>query len=128
MILQRQGPLWRKITQANFTSDHIVVGGDFNHLEETTRRGVSGERQIHRHEAAAWHQMTLCYGLADAWRLDSFRKMTKKNFTFNNGRSEAHSALSRIDKFLVSQDIEERGETLGPLASFNYNMGPSPLS
>jgi hypothetical protein len=97
-----KAPLWRKITQADFTSDHIVVGGDFNHLEETTRRGVSGERQIHRREAATWHQMTLRYGLADAWKLDSFRKMTKKNFTFDNGRSGAQSAVSRIDKFLVS--------------------------
>jgi hypothetical protein len=35
--------------------------------------------------------------------------MTKKNFTFDNDRSRAHSAMSRIDKFLVSQEIEERG-------------------
>jgi hypothetical protein len=66
-----------------------VVGGDFNHLEETTRWGVSGERQIHRREAATWHQMTLRYGLADTWRLNNFLKMTKKNFTFNNGKSGA---------------------------------------
>ncbi len=61
-----RAPLWRKITQADFTSDQVVVGGDFNHLEETTHRGVSGERQIHRREAATWHQMTLRYGLANA--------------------------------------------------------------
>jgi hypothetical protein len=50
-----RAPLWKKITQADFTSDQVVVGGDFNHLEETTRRGVSRERQIHRREAATWH-------------------------------------------------------------------------
>jgi len=61
-----RAPLWQKITQADFIVDHVVVGGDFNHLEETTRRRTSGERQIHRREAASWHQMTLRYGLADA--------------------------------------------------------------
>ncbi len=29
-----KAPFWRKLTQAEFTSDHIIVGGDFNHLEE----------------------------------------------------------------------------------------------
>jgi len=62
-----RAPLWRKLTQAEFTSDHIIVGGDFNHLEETNRRGTSGERQMHRKEVASWHHMTLHYGLVDAW-------------------------------------------------------------
>ncbi len=31
-----KAPFWRKLTQAEFTSDHIIVGGDFNHLEELT--------------------------------------------------------------------------------------------
>jgi len=47
-----RAPLWQKITQANFASNHILVGGDFNHLEETTCRGVSGERH-RRREATA---------------------------------------------------------------------------
>jgi hypothetical protein len=46
--------------------------------------------------------MTLCYGLADAWRLDSFRKMSNKSFTFDNGRSRAQSTVFKIDKFMVS--------------------------
>jgi hypothetical protein len=103
------------------------VGGDFNHLEETSRQGISGERQIHRREAATWHQMTLQYGLVDAWRLDSFRKMSKKNFTFDNGRSRAHSAVSRIDKFLVSQEIEERGGRMDAAASIRKLLDHSPL-
>jgi hypothetical protein len=36
--------LWKSITQASFGSDHILVGGDFNHLEEITHRGVPGTR------------------------------------------------------------------------------------
>ncbi len=47
-----RAPLWRKIIQVGFTADHVLVGGDFNHLKETARRGVFGERQIHRHEVA----------------------------------------------------------------------------
>ncbi len=61
-----RAPLWRRINQAGFTSDHIILGGDFNHLEETDRRGTSGERQMHRREAASRRHMTLHYGLVDA--------------------------------------------------------------
>jgi hypothetical protein len=71
--------------------------------------------------------MTLRYGLANAWRLDSFRKMSKKNFTFDNGRSGAHSAVSRIDKFLVSQEIEERGGRMEATASIRKLSNYSPL-
>jgi hypothetical protein len=53
--------------------------------------------------------MTLKYGLSDAWKLDNFHKLTKKAFTFDNGQQGSSSSLSRIDKFLVSQSVEERG-------------------
>ncbi len=58
--------------------------------------------------------MTLRYGLVDAWGLDRFRKMSKKSFTFDNGRSEHQAAVSRIDKFMVSHGIEERGGEWSP--------------
>ncbi len=45
--------LIRKISQARFTSDHIILGGNFNHLEETTRRGTSSKKQMHRREATS---------------------------------------------------------------------------
>jgi len=61
--------------------------------------------------------MTLRYGLADAWGLDSFRKMSKKSFRFGNGRSGHQAAVSRIDKFMVSQGIEERGGRVESAAS-----------
>jgi exonuclease III len=35
---------WRRINQANFNSDHIIMGGDFNHLKVTDYRGTAGER------------------------------------------------------------------------------------
>jgi exonuclease III len=123
-----RAPLWRKITQASFDSEHILIGGDFNHLEEITRQGVPDARQIHRREAAAWHQMTLCYGLADAWRLDSFRKMSKKSFTFDNRRSGAQSPVSRIDKFMVSQGIEERGGRMEAAPSIRKLSNHSPFT
>jgi hypothetical protein len=117
-----------KKTQASFDSEHILIGADFNYLEEITHRGVPGARQIHRRETAAWHQMTLCYGLADAWRLDSFRKMSKKSFTFDNGRSGAQSAVSRLDKFMVSQGIEKRGGRMEAAASIRKLSDHSPLT
>lgn len=64
--------LWRRINQADFNSDHIILGGDFNHLEVTDCKGTAGERQMHRRESAAWQHMTLRNGLIDAWCLDSF--------------------------------------------------------
>jgi hypothetical protein len=90
-----RAPMWKRISQAEFASDHIILGGDFNHLEETTCRNTSGERQMHRREAASWHHMTLQYDLSDAWRLDSFYKMSKKAYTYDNGRSGVNSAISR---------------------------------
>ncbi|CAM6060392.1 unnamed protein product [Sphagnum tenellum] len=59
---------------------------------------------MHRREAATWHHLTLQHGLLDAWTLDSFRKMSKKDYTFDNGRKGQGSAVSQIDKFLVPQE------------------------
>jgi endonuclease/exonuclease/phosphatase family metal-dependent hydrolase len=80
-----RAPLWRRISEANFTADHIIVGGDFNHLKEEETKGTAGQRRMHRRKSAAWHQLTLQYGLTDAWTLDSFRKMSKKEFTYTMG-------------------------------------------
>ncbi len=104
-----RAPLWRRISEANFTADHTIIGGDFNHFEEIGTRGTAEQRRMHRRESSAWHQLTLQYGLTDAWTLDSFRKMSKKEFTFDNGRKGRGSAVSRIDKFLVSQELDARG-------------------
>ncbi len=48
-----KAPLWKRISEAEFTTDHIIIGGDFNHLEEVNYRGRAGERRIHRREAAS---------------------------------------------------------------------------
>jgi hypothetical protein len=66
----------------------------------------------------------------DAWKLDSFRKMFAKEFTFNNGRFGVHSAISRIDKFFISQDLNSRGghfnlKILGPFSPGPIHMGPA---
>lgn len=84
-------------------------------------------RQMHRKEAASWHHMTLRYGLTDAWCLDSFRKLTKKAFTYDNGRTRATSVVSRIDKFMVSQTLEERGRRIEAAASVRRLTDHSPL-
>jgi hypothetical protein len=58
--------LWKKISEANFSADHTILGGDFNHLEEEDCRGGAGERRMHRKEATAWHNLTIQYGIIDA--------------------------------------------------------------
>jgi endonuclease/exonuclease/phosphatase family metal-dependent hydrolase len=80
--------LWKTISRTELDSDSTVIGGDFNHQEETSRRGITGGRQMHRREAASWHHMTLQYGLTDAWCSDSFRKMSKKASPSTTGDSE----------------------------------------
>ncbi len=82
---------------------------------------------MHRMESASWHHMTLRYGLTDAWRLDNFRKLSKKEFTYDNGRAGATSVVSRIDKFMVSQTIEERGRRIEAAASVRKLSDHSPL-
>ncbi len=61
-----RAPLWKKISEANFTSDHVIIEGDFNHLEEEEAKGKVGERRMHRRKAASWHHLTLQHGLIDA--------------------------------------------------------------
>ncbi len=119
--------LWKKIGEANFTTEHVIIGGDFNHLEEEEARGKAGERRMHRREAASWHHLTLQYGLLDAWTLDSFRKMSKKEYTFDNGRKGQGSAVSRIDKFLVSQELDARGGRIEAAPSMRKISDHSPL-
>ncbi len=120
-------PMWKRISEANFQSNHTILGGDFNHLEEIESRRMAGERRMHKREAASWHHLTLQYGLADVWALDSFRKMSKKNYTFNNGRSGPGSVVSRIDKFLVSQDLDSRGGRIEAPPSIRKMFDHSPL-
>jgi hypothetical protein len=120
-------PLWRRINQVGFALDHIILGGNFNHLKEIDRTSTFGERQMHRREAASWHHMTLHYGLVDAWRLDNFHKMSKKEYTYDNRRSGTASAVSQIDKFMISQAIDERGRRIETTTSMRKLSDHSPL-
>jgi len=122
-----RAPLWKKISEANLSAEHIILGGDFNHFEEERTRGQAGERRMHRKEAATWHHLTLQHGLLDAWTLDNFRKMSKKEYTFDNGRKGQGSAVSRIDKFLVSQELNSRGGRIEAAPSIRKISDHSPL-
>ncbi len=71
--------------------------------------------------------LTLQYGLMDPWQLNNFRKMSAKEFTFNNGKSNAHSVVSGIDKFFVSQDLDLRGEKIEAAILIQKFSDDSPL-
>jgi hypothetical protein len=62
-----------------------------------------------------------------AWCSDSFRKMSKKAFTFDNGRLGANSAISRIDKFMVSQDLDSKGGRIESAITIRKFSDHSPL-
>jgi len=71
--------------------------------------------------------MTFQYGLTDVWKLDSFRKMFKKEYTFDNGRSRMRSMVSCINKFLVSQDLDMRGGRIKATMSVRKLSDHSPF-
>jgi len=45
--------LWKAISRAEFDSNNTIIGGDFNHQEETSCRGIAGGRKMHRREATS---------------------------------------------------------------------------
>jgi len=71
--------------------------------------------------------MTLRNGLTDAWRLDSFQKLSKKEFNFDDGRAGATLAVSRINRFMVSQTLEARGGKIEAATSVRKLSDHSPL-
>jgi hypothetical protein len=63
----------------------------------------------------------------DAWKLDSFWKISAKEFTFDNGRFGARLVISRIDKFLVFRNLDWRGERIEAATSIQKFSNHSPL-
>jgi hypothetical protein len=53
--------------------------------------------------------------------------MSSKEYTFDNGRLGAASAVSRINKFMISQTIEEKGGRIEAAASVRKLTDHSPL-
>jgi hypothetical protein len=53
--------------------------------------------------------------------------MSKKAYTFDNRRSGANSAVSRINKFMVSQDLDSRGGRIESTISIKKFLDHSPL-
>jgi hypothetical protein len=44
--------MWKQLSEANLVADHFILGGNFNHWEETECEGVAEKCQMHRKEAA----------------------------------------------------------------------------
>jgi hypothetical protein len=53
--------------------------------------------------------------------------MSKKEYTFDNGRKGQGFAVSRIDKFLVSQELDSRGGRIEAAPSIRKISDHSPL-
>jgi hypothetical protein len=119
--------MWKWLSETNLVADHFNLGGDFNHWEEIECEGVAEKRRMHKRETTTWHHLTLQYNLMDAWKLDNFRKMSAKEFTFDNIRSGAHSVMSRIDKFFISQDLDLKGGKIEATTLIQKFLDHSPL-
>jgi len=35
--------MWKRLSETNLTTDHFILGGDFNHWEKTKHKGVVGK-------------------------------------------------------------------------------------
>jgi hypothetical protein len=53
--------------------------------------------------------------------------MSKKEFTFDNGRKGQGSAVSRIDKFLIFEELDARGGRIEAAPSIQRISEYSPL-
>lgn len=53
--------------------------------------------------------------------------MSKKEYTFDNDRVDARSTVSRIDKFLVSQELNTRGGRIKVATSMRKLLDHFPL-
>jgi hypothetical protein len=53
--------------------------------------------------------------------------MSKKAYTFDNGRSGSGAAVSRIDKYMILQGLESRGGRIKSATSIKKNSDHSPL-
>jgi hypothetical protein len=54
--------MWKRLSKANFNIALIIIGSDFNHLEEmeeTNRRKKTGEHFMLKRKATSWHHMVL---------------------------------------------------------------------
>jgi hypothetical protein len=51
--------MWKRLSEASFNINHVIIGDDFNHLEETDQRGKVGEHLMLRRKATSWHHMML---------------------------------------------------------------------
>jgi hypothetical protein len=60
-----------------------------------------GNKFMRQQEVAIWHHMTISLGLQDVWLFDSFNKMSKKSFTYDNDWKGANAALTRFNKFFT---------------------------
>jgi len=123
----KKASMWKRLSEVNLATNHFILGDNFNQWEEIEHGGLAGKCRMHEREVAAWHHLTLQYGLMDAWKLDNFQKMFTKEFTFDNGRSGARLAMSRIDKFLVSQDLDLKGRRIEEATSIQKFSDHSPL-
>jgi hypothetical protein len=81
------------------------------HHQSSRRNGLKRvvECFMLRRKATSSHHMMLKYGLENAWKLDNFQKMSKKEYNFDNDRSITRWTISHINKFLVSQDLDRGG-------------------
>ncbi len=97
---------------------HWVSTGDFNMSKDVDQTNSVGNKFMRQREVAIQLHMTISLGLQDAWLLDSFKTMSKKSFTYDNGWEGANATLTRLNKFYTYQ-LCKLGGRIGVLVSLN---------
>jgi hypothetical protein len=120
--------MWRAIVDHDLNVIKWVLVGNFNMIKDGHRKNAVGHNFMKRWKVVIWHNMTLSWGLRDAWTLDNFHKTSAKSFTFDNGRIGIQSIVSQLDMCYVLTKLDELGGRIGVPTSLWNNDGGKPIS
>jgi len=124
--------MWKRLNETILAGNHFILGGDFNHWEEIEREGVVGKCRMHRREAAAWHHLTLQYGLNGS--LTAFGKCLQRNSPLTTKIRRKLGDLTHRQVPRLPRPGFERRENwnghfdlkiLGPFSPSHIHMGPA---
>ncbi|KAG0595816.1 hypothetical protein M758_UG200300 [Ceratodon purpureus] len=108
---QRQR-FWAQLENFDYPVAEWIVGGDYNMTENAEDRSpdYKGKAMTGREEAA-WNRFMIKLGVNDAHRLDEFRVVGGKTYSWR--REKPMPIWARLDRFYVNATIQELGGRTG---------------
>ena len=113
--------LWKSIISQLPDVDHWAIAGDFNMLEDVGDRLGGTSQTISGSELYEWERLTFSLGLMDLWHVSSFVRIHDSLAYSRSDRREAHTNLSRLDRFYADKFLWEKGGSIGIIPSFSFS-------